>query len=61
MGHEKPIYRRGLPKKGGLNSLLIQWGLGKKEGGGVFLGEGGGGLVDTPIPTMKFLSREKKW
>ena len=32
--HEKPIYRGGLPKNGGLDSLHIKGrGLGKKEGG----------------------------
>ena len=39
-----------MPKKGGMDSLQIKgrgWGLGKKEGGGVF--EGG---VDTPMCTM---------
>ena len=39
----------GLPRKGGLDSLLIQEGeLGKKEGG-VFEGAG----VNTPMHTMK--------
>ena len=48
-----------LPKKGGLDSLLIQrGGLGKIEGGGVFeVGQGGGG-VDTLMPTMMKGERE---
>ena len=36
----------GLPKKGGLDSLQFKRGLGKKEGGGVFEGEGGGWYPD---------------
>ena len=46
------IYRKGLPKKGGLNSLQF-YGveLGKKEGDGVF--EEGG--ADTPMHTMHLL------
>ena len=39
-GHEKPICRGDCLKRGGLDSLLIQGGLGKKEGV-VFLREGG--------------------
>ena len=36
-GHEKPIYRGGLPKKGELGQFVDFSGeLGKKEGGGVF-------------------------
>ena len=47
-GLEKPIYRGECLKRGSLDSLLIQGGLGKKEwGGGVVLGG-----VDTPMHTM---------
>ena len=35
---EKPIYRGELPKRGGLDSLQIEGGLGKKEAAGVFDG-----------------------
>ena len=45
-GLEKPIYRGECLKRGSLDSLLIQGGLGKKEGGVVLRG------VDTPMPTI---------
>ena len=53
--HEKPIRRGDCLKRGGggLDSLLLQGALGKKGGGGFLRG------VDTPVPTMKFLPREK--
>ena len=38
--HKKTIYRGKLHKKGSLDSLQIEGGLGKKGGGGVFEGEG---------------------
>ena len=49
-----------LPKKGGLDSLLIQrGGLGKIEGSGVFeVGQGEGRGVDTLMPTMMKGERE---
>ena len=37
-GSQKTNIEGRLPKKGGLDSLLIQGGLGKKERGGVFEG-----------------------
>ena len=47
-GHKKPIYRGGLPKKGGLDSLLIQGGGGLARKRGVVFLRG----VDTPMATM---------
>ena len=49
-GHEKSIYRGDCLKRGRerLDSLLIQGGLGKNEGGRVF--ERG---IGTPMPTMR--------
>ena len=46
-GLEKPICRGELPKKWGLDSLLIKGGGLARKRGGVF--ERG---VDTPMPTM---------
>ena len=41
LGPEKPIYRRELSKKGGLDSLQIEGGAWQKREGGVFEGVGG--------------------
>ena len=49
--HKKPIYREGLPEKGGWDSLQIYvWGLAKKKGESFW-----GGGVDTPMHTMLLL------
>ena len=47
-GHEKLIYRRELPKKGGLGQL--EGGLGKKEGGGWDVFEGGWRVIPQCTP-----------
>ena len=49
--HEKLIYRRELPKKGGLDSLQIEGEGGTKKRGGAFE-EGGRWESDTPRHSM---------
>ena len=45
-GHENSIYRRELPKKGGLNNLKIyRGGLGKKKEGGWYTNAYYGGVA----------------
>ena len=51
---KKPIYRGGLPKKGG----RFKGGLAKKRGGDVFEGRGGG--VDTLMHTMVPLQQNQQ-
>ena len=54
------MYRRELPKKGGLDGLHIQGGTWRKRESGVFEkvgGGGGGGRGDTPMHTMNLLLR----
>ena len=51
----KNQYRVGIAEKEGLGQFVDLrggWGLGKKDGGGIF--EGG---IDTPIRTMKMLKQ----
>ena len=50
-GLEKPIYRGGLPKKGGLGQFVDLRGVWQERGEGVFKG------VDTPMPTMWYHSK----
>ena len=51
-GHEKPIYRGKLSKKGALGQFEdLSRGLGKREGGGVFEG----GLIPHPKAHYVFI------
>ena len=50
----------GCLKRGGLDSLPIQEGLGKKQGV-FFFGWGGRGEVDTPMHTMHYVYQKKKY
>ena len=50
VGHEKPIYSGGLPKKGAWTVCRFKGGSPRKTEGAVF--ETGGGAVDTPMHTM---------